>query len=455
MSYKSNLSKTNAYSSLKKLYFWIASNLLALVLIFILSNIFLGALYAFRSQIVEINNRMVLKSGHFFNQNGSPVSTSKRNASTVETFDFNACKELGEKYASDLLDDFFEFGKIGLIYQPWIQFSEPPFRSKKVNVLLDERGFPIRKTINPERVNNKKTIRIFTFGGSTTFGYSVSDEHTWPSFLSRIINEKAKSLGKPVNIEVVNYGRGSYFPTQESFLLIDLLNQGHRPSLVIFLDGVNWGLNDDTAEFTPQLGKLFIKEQEHKVQGLLYTYKWLPMFRLVTSLKFHLEEYFENLRGIENSSGYEDQDISRLINRFERNRININSICSLYGIKTLFFLQPNSAYSYNLKLFRPDIVKKEFNNNKKDLDALSLFHKGMKSNSSYIDLSTLFDTFGKDNRAFVDTAHYSPRFSKLVASQIASYINLDELKVFPELIDKAKLPGDKRIPVLRNKPTSF
>src|SRR5262249_29714696 len=97
-------------------------------------------------------------------------------------------------------------------------------------------------------------INIFVFGGSTTFGYHVSDEHTWPSYLSQILNETSE-----VNIKVTNYGRGYFNPSQEAILLADLLKSGHRPSLAIFMDGVNPPHSIDGPSYTEEVAESYKK----------------------------------------------------------------------------------------------------------------------------------------------------------------------------------------------------
>src|SRR5579862_8998307 len=97
-----------------------------------------------------------------------------------------------------------------LYYQPWSQFSEPIFNSKYLNVNVDETGIPMRlnhDTINPDKY---PISRVYVLGGSTTFGYNVGDDHTYPFYLSEILNEKTKASGLNLHVEVRNYGRG-YF----------------------------------------------------------------------------------------------------------------------------------------------------------------------------------------------------------------------------------------------------
>src|SRR5690606_7497622 len=77
---------------------------------------------------------------------------------------------------------------------------------------------------------------IYCIGGSTTFGFFIPDDQTYPSHLSKLLRDEGYD-----NFEVKNLGVTSYNPFQETDLFEELLFIGNRPSLVIFLDGYNLG----------------------------------------------------------------------------------------------------------------------------------------------------------------------------------------------------------------------
>jgi hypothetical protein len=197
-----------------------------------------------------------------FNPDGSPVDNGKRNSYQLKWIDLHAYGQISPRYVSQVLDESYELAALGMAYQPWVEFADPEFHGQLVNVDRDELGFLHRRTINPPNVEHWSTVKIFVFGGSTTFGYNVADEQTWPTYLSRMLNEQAQAHAMPLHLEVVNFGRSYYYPSQETALLLDLLKAGHRPQLAIFFDGVNTsGSSEDVPEFYPQF-----KEQFHNVQ---------------------------------------------------------------------------------------------------------------------------------------------------------------------------------------------
>lgn len=436
-----------------KAYKWAAITLLNIIVVFIITNVLIGSAYSIKDYFCKGPISYTGKS--LFNEDGTPVNNGKRDLFQLTWFDFNACKELGEQYVSEILDDFHLLSLKGLIYQPWVQYVNPPYAGKRVNIIRGERGRPRRKTINPPRQKNKQIIRIFALGGSTTFGYLVSDEYTWPTLLSTILNKRAEKEEKPFQIEVINHGRNGYDPSQQSALFFDLIKNGHRPSLVISLDGTNLGEPVDEPVFTKEVEKLFLSGQFYEcleLQKTLLKYKWLPIIRLIHSINKRIEGY--NLSNKDESVQLTPTDnltelkkaVRFFINRFEQNRVLIQTACSVYGIKSLFFLQPVACYKYNLNLFRPEL-RKHFAEN--DKIQVKIFYDYMRNNSDYIDISNLFEVWGKDKKAFVDDCHYSPAFNKFLAEQIANYINLDELKVFPKVIDHSLATGILKISTIK------
>ena len=121
--------------------------------------------------------------------------------------------------------------------------------------------------------------------------------------------------------------------------------------------------------------------------------------------------------------------------RFERNKRLINGICSAYSAKTLFFLQPHPFYKYNLKLFRPELLKPILEGN--NFDIVKAVYDSMRRNGEFIDIST-YEKWPPNKKIFLDDYHYSPAFNKFLAEQIASYVNLDTLKVMPEVFNESE-----------------
>ena len=426
----------------------------SLIFLFFAINILLGIVYFTKDHIMR--NPFSYHGRELFTNDGKPLQNGQRTPFQLDWFDYNACKEIGKQYASDVLDDFYQIKLQDLSPREGVLFSYPQFRGKKTNIILGERGFPRRKTINPERSNNNPVVRIYALGSSTTLGTFVSDEHTWPSYLSQILNDRAKQKGKPYSIEVVNFGRGGYYLSQEALLIFNLLRSGHRPSLVIFLDGFNWGeYEDDVPTLTTKLTDEFLSCYYYKSfspECIKLSLQFLPIYRLFHSIKTKFETLLnqEQEESIKNENPTEklNNETQIILKRLDLNRDLISAICSVYGANALFFWEPHPMYKYNLDLFRPDLKE---NLIAEDNEAIvKMVYERVTHNKEIIDLSNLYEKWGEDKKAFVDDYHFSPEFNKFLAKNIAEHINLDELKIIPEIFNESKSPDAVKPSIINN-----
>ena len=128
---------------------------------------------------------------------------------------------------------FKALNRVSTRWYPYVYWKISPQSSPFLNV--DQQGDRLTWNKPPrDRRNGQPLLTIFTFGGSTTWGYGVRDDSTVASLLSKRLAEKTD-----YNAEVFNYGQIGYVSTQEVLLLYELLSQGLRPDVVIFYDGIN------------------------------------------------------------------------------------------------------------------------------------------------------------------------------------------------------------------------
>jgi len=107
-------------------------------------------------------------------------------------------------------------------------------RGEKLNekiVYINSEGFR-----GPEFTKEKpeNTIRIFTVGGSTTFGAGVMDHQTWPA----ILQQKFDEIDSLIKIEVINVGRLMWDSIPETNLIRNKLLD-YEPDIFFVYDGVN------------------------------------------------------------------------------------------------------------------------------------------------------------------------------------------------------------------------
>lgn len=377
-----------------------------------------------------------------FNPDGSPVDNGKRNSYQLGWIDLHAYEGLSPSYVSEVLDDSYELAERGMAYQPWVEFAEPEFHGKLVAVERDELGFLNRRTINPPNPEQWPTVKIVTMGGSTTFGYNVSDEHTWPTYLSTILNQQARAKSLELHIEVVNYGRGYYYPSQETVLLIDLLKAGHRPQVAIFLDGVNSAGTNDVPEFYPRL-----KEQFHNIQfakkakeqtSFIESLKWIPVVRLTDSLKARLLRQ-QPLTVAKRQSAIDLNELRYKINTFRQNRAISKKICEIYSVRPMFVLQPHAVHSYNTALYRKPMPAEFFEWRAKSKE----FYAAMRQDADLIYLGDLFEKWGNNKKAIIDELHYSPSFHQFLAEKIAEKIDVNDLNPNRSPLDKTAATGSR------------
>jgi lysophospholipase L1-like esterase len=132
--------------------------------------------------------------------------------------------------ASWVPDYFKAMNAVQMRWYPYVYWKTAPMRSPYLNI--DQHSN--RVNWNAPRRPGKPLLRVFAFGGSTTWGACARDDYTIPSLL-------AKSLaGNPdYDVEVRNFGQMGWVTSQELIYLYELLRRGERPDLVVFYDGIN------------------------------------------------------------------------------------------------------------------------------------------------------------------------------------------------------------------------
>lgn len=331
-------------------------------------------------------------------------------------------------YIDEIVKEHLEASNMGVSYYPMAEYLSPVYRSRLLNIDTVDMLIPYRlgyedttKDITPS------TRYIFAFGGSTTMGTFVADHDTWPSWLCKMANQKQKE-----RIRVFNFGQPGYSPTQETSLFITLLKLGHRPSAVVFLDGLNTGPITDVSEFSRNM-----EEGIHRLQtqdGFLS--------RLASA--FPLVVVIQLLRGKDTADLLTDADtIDHPLVGEDVNEVSINFITQrlvqnyrirqvlgqLYGVPVVQVLQPNSMMGYN-----PDFMTQAQKDalakvpNQKIYDAYATVYKNVLAQANYIDLSNLLQQFNKP--ALTDDIHYSPSFNHYLASHLYEYIDWDSIQPY-------------------------
>lgn len=313
--------------------------------------------------------------------------------------------DISDNYIINNVKDMVSFNHLSyneFMYYPYIENVHSNFSSKNINIITLNNDLPKRKSLN-HNCNVEKSI--YCFGGSTTFGYLVSDEHTWPSFLSKELNSLYSDC-----FTISNYATNGYTPSQETFQFIELIKLGHRPSAVIFLDGLNVGAYYSGGEFSKKFAKQFNNHTRSNLGTLIQN---LPVIKLIR--KFEFQDPFSSESGAEVILALSENKNKLVSNRLIFNAELRNMIGEKYGIKVINILQPNAFYKnnyINLNKNLDDSFLYEIENNYK-----SIYSNIISTNPLlFFDLSDLNLIY--NSAAYIDMVHYSPEFNLFLAREV-------------------------------------
>jgi hypothetical protein len=186
-----------------------------------------------------------------------------------------------------------------------------------------------------------QNLNVFVFGGSTTFGYGVGDDHTVPSHLQPLLPETG---GRPAR--VYNFGHSGFYSTQERILFERLVVAGHVPDVAIFIDG----LNDFAA----------IRDEPMTALRLAYAFRSMDDGPLWTALRAipltTTVLHAGRLLGLTSpivvdepptAPAYDDVAyLQSVFDRYRRSKRMIEAMGAAYGFRTVFVWQPVPTYKF-------------------------------------------------------------------------------------------------------------
>ena len=327
-----------------------------------------------------------------------------------------------QKEIDDLLNEFWT---VPLTYEAFTQFKERPRRGSAANV--DPNGFRFSKN-KAAWPPDPKNFNVFLFGGSTTFGYGVPDDQTIASYLGENLLS-ANLTKKPC---VYNFGRSTYYSTQERILFEKLLTGDFVPNVAIFIDGLNdfyYKIKSNEPVYTGELTEFFEANSGRNSYFLIQTVKRLPLFKAVAAIRKALgltgaEDKHDQARRevLWNDPAYYDS----VIRRYSANKKLIEAAAASFGVKTVFVWQP-------VPYFKSDAQFNVFawpKNGRPTLRPANLYELGyplvekkMKENFFGDNFLWLADTQdGFTEQAYVDGIHYSAAMSKRLAGFISEFM---------------------------------
>jgi hypothetical protein len=274
------------------------------------------------------------------------------------------------------------------IYRPWVEYSYGELMGKYVNV---HNG--VRRSVPEVSAPSNNPIRIWFLGGSTMFGFNLTDEETIPSAFIREYQKR----GGP-SISVMNYGTPTYFSYQELIRLADNLFRDNKPDIVIMLDGLNEGVAPFASYYrnpvnTPKLQQMLHPDVYHYPKD--YDYYHFP-----------------------DSSKIEEVS-NKIFDNYVENISNGRRLATAYGFKLFCFWQPVPFYEYPNRAVDPF-------SSKAPIYQFSYLCPKVKEQSGKMDyLYYLGDMLQFENSAYIESGHYTPRICDSIACRM-----LD--KIFPQ-----------------------
>jgi hypothetical protein len=224
-------------------------------------------------------------------------------------------------------------------WEPYVYWRRQAYSGRQIQI--DERG--LRRTwrppaTSPFQATAAPPLRIFCFGGSTTWGTGVRDEHTIPSELGRFL----AAAGVPA--EVTNFGESGYVTTQEVIALLRQLQQGNVPDLAVFY----FGMIDSYSTLQNHAAGLPLNE-EHRVRefNLLLHARRLVREALRAAASRSALVRLSGLAG--DSTGQPSTPLAPLspevvgetLRALDANLRTVQGMAASYGFRVNFFWEPS------------------------------------------------------------------------------------------------------------------
>jgi hypothetical protein len=319
----------------------------------------------------------------------------------------------------------------GHIYEPFTQFRHPPLKGRFLNNHLA--GFRHILNQGPWPISDEY-FNVFFFGGSTTLNVGP-DWTSIPSFFQAIVNQR-RAGAKPVR--VYNFGRGSYFSTQERILFQQLLLQNAVPDMVIFFDGLNdlFFFNGDPAMTGILWNAVNLHNAEHfgdKFNRMKASPKWHKLKDFMASLPLALA--IDRIgTALAKRSAPADRFLYRpipvgadllvpAIARYLENRRQIETLCADRKIRALFVWQPSPAYKYDLQYHVALNPRFGLGGHERSELGYTLMAKLLETNQLGSNFVWLADIQENEKKPlYLDNVHYTTEFNRIIAGHIADAV---------------------------------
>ena len=239
---------------------------------------------------------------------------------------------------------------------------------------------------------------IYLYGGSTTFGYNVTDNQTIAQYLQELLTN---------NYCVYNHGRAYYYSKQENNLLINHIEEGKKINSAFFLDGINERCGG--YEYMNQINNSFSLLVERPYLMWKISFKnfllTLPVVQFYNSL-FGSNRWIQDVNNniLKINSCEKNIDLGKL---YETRIAVRESICKKFEISCYSILQP-MAGRHGVQI-RELLAENKENMFKKKYKILS-------NAKGHVDFGYVLNN--DTSLSYIDAVHYSPLSNKKIALEL-------------------------------------
>ncbi len=237
-----------------------------------------------------------------------------------------------------------EIEQLQELWHPYVLFRQKPFRGETITIGPDgaRATWQSPDAGGGTPAAGKPIKKILALGGSSLWGFGARDDHTIPSLLARLLDQKGW------RIELRNRTELGYVNTQELITLTREIQGGYRPDVVIFFDGVN---DATSAMLDGEAGVTTNESNRRDEFNLLQSPGRLAIdlasYIIKNSGSYRIAQIVTRRLGITptvapSARAFPKQpDLAdEVVRRYEANIAMVKALGRAYGFQPLFFWQP-------------------------------------------------------------------------------------------------------------------
>jgi hypothetical protein len=301
---------------------------------------------------------------------------------------------------------FAEFDSLGAEYVSYIGWRRAPFKGETINIVGP---LAQRATVGTPDPNKPS---VYFFGGSTMWGTGTDDANTIPSLVTQLGGFRAE-----------NFGESAWVAHQSLVLLMQLLQDGHRPNVVVFYDGVNEVLHRCRWESRPRaharesgVRAALAATKGENVYGLQYMAQPLIALAGVVAGRISLwtrneAKHLDRLYNCRTDPSKAQKIADSLIQDWEMAR----KLVEAHGGRFIGVLQPVAHFSDTRKdhIRLPDIQRKQYE------AVYPLVKEKMAGRPGFLDFTGVLD---RPEYIYIDFCHLSPNGNRYVAQRLVEVL---------------------------------